>query len=77
VTIAIPIHLHAVERAKAVEATEILSEVARLEHLWYMEQRDQRRGRVRLQHLIRMGIHGGWASRGRREHQFVELFDRW
>jgi type IV pilus assembly protein PilE len=38
VSIAIPVHLHAVERAKAVEATEILSEVARLEHLRYMEQ---------------------------------------
>jgi hypothetical protein len=38
VTIAIPLHLHAVQRAKAVEATEILSEVARLEYLGYMEQ---------------------------------------
>jgi len=38
VTIAIPVHLHAVEQAKAVEATMILSEVARLEHLRYMEQ---------------------------------------
>jgi prepilin-type N-terminal cleavage/methylation domain-containing protein len=37
-TIAIPVHLHAVEQAKAVEATEILSEVTRLEHLRYMEQ---------------------------------------
>jgi Tfp pilus assembly protein PilE len=37
VSIALPIHLHAVDRAKAVEATEVLSEVARLERLRYME----------------------------------------
>src|SRR5262245_54430228 len=38
VTLAIPLHLEAVERAKAVEATEVLSEVVRLEHLRFVEK---------------------------------------
>lgn len=38
ITLAVPVHLDAVERAKAVEATEVLSEVVRLEHLRYVEQ---------------------------------------
>src|SRR5262245_22945087 len=38
IAIAVPVHLDAVERAKAVEATEVLSEVVRLEHLHYVEK---------------------------------------
>ena len=37
-SLAIPVHLAAVERAKAVEATEVLSEVVRLEHLYYVDK---------------------------------------
>lgn len=36
--VAIPIHLDAVDRAKAVEATTTLTEVVRLENLRYMDQ---------------------------------------
>ena len=35
--VAVPMHLDAVERAKAVEATEALSEVVRLEHLRHID----------------------------------------
>lgn len=35
--IAVPLHLDAVERAKAVEATEALSEVVRLEHIRHVD----------------------------------------
>jgi Tfp pilus assembly protein PilE len=38
VSAAIPIHLDAVERAKTVEASEVLSEVVRLEHLRYIDR---------------------------------------
>jgi Tfp pilus assembly protein PilE len=38
VSIAIPMHLDAVEKAKGVEATVALSEVARLEHLRYTDK---------------------------------------
>jgi Tfp pilus assembly protein PilE len=38
VSLAIPLHLDAVERAKALEASEVLSEVVRLEHLHYVEK---------------------------------------
>lgn len=37
IAIAIPVHLDSVDRAKAVEATEVLSEVVRLEHLRYVD----------------------------------------
>lgn len=37
IAIAVPVHLDAVDRAKAVEATEVLSEVVRLEHLRYVD----------------------------------------
>src|SRR5262249_18023203 len=37
VGLALPIHLDAVERAKAVEATTTLAEVVRLEHLYYAD----------------------------------------
>jgi Tfp pilus assembly protein PilE len=38
VCLAIPIHLDAVERAKAVEASEVLSEVVRLEQLHHIDK---------------------------------------
>jgi len=38
VSVAIPLHLDAVERTKALEATEVLSEVVRLEYLHFINK---------------------------------------
>ena len=57
VSLAIPVHLDAVERAKAVEATEALSEVVRLEQLYHTEK-----GSYKIQATLPGALVSGGAS---------------